>query len=62
MALRERSDLTVLFVLVDTLRTDRVHVYGHERETSPNLDALAANGLRFCAIRCGVVDESPPFT
>jgi choline-sulfatase len=47
MALRERGDLNVLFVLVDTLRADRLHAYGYERETSPNLDALAATGIRF---------------
>jgi arylsulfatase A-like enzyme len=47
LALRERSDLNVLFILVDTLRADRLGVYGYERDTSPNLDALAASGIRF---------------
>ncbi len=47
LALRERSDLNVLFILVDTLRADRLGAYGYERDTSPNLDALAANGIRF---------------
>jgi arylsulfatase A-like enzyme len=47
LALRERSDLNVLFVLVDTLRADRLGSYGYERDTSPNLDALAATGIRF---------------
>ena len=47
LALRDRSDLNVLFILVDTLRADRLGVYGYERETSPNLDALAASGIRF---------------
>ena len=47
LALRERTDLNVLFVLVDTLRADHLHAYGYERQTSPNLDALAASGLRF---------------
>jgi len=47
LALRERSDLNVLFVLVDTLRADRLGVYGYARDTSPNLDALAATGIRF---------------
>jgi arylsulfatase A-like enzyme len=47
LALRERSDLNVLFVLVDTLRADRLGVYGYERDTSPNLDTLAATGIRF---------------
>jgi len=47
LALRERSDLNVLFILVDTLRADRLGAYGYERDTSPNLDALAARGIRF---------------
>jgi hypothetical protein len=47
LALRARSELNVLFILVDTLRADRLGVYGYERDTSPNLDALAATGIRF---------------
>ena len=46
-ALPTRSDLNVLFILVDTLRADRLGAYGYERDTSPNLDALAATGIRF---------------
>ena len=45
--LKERSDINVLFVLIDTLRSDRLSSYGYKRETSPNIDALAANGIRF---------------
>jgi len=47
LALRNRSDLNVLFVLVDTLRADRLGSYGYGRDTSPNIDALAATGIRF---------------
>jgi arylsulfatase A-like enzyme len=46
-ALRNRKDLNVLFVLIDTLRADRLHVYGYPRETSPEIDRLAASGVRF---------------
>jgi arylsulfatase A-like enzyme len=45
--LRDRSDLNVLFVLVDTLRADRLGSYGYERDTSPVLDRLAHSGVRF---------------
>jgi arylsulfatase A-like enzyme len=45
--LDERSDLNLLFILIDTLRADRLSSYGYERETSPNLDKLAASGVRF---------------
>jgi arylsulfatase A-like enzyme len=45
--LGEREDLNVLFVLIDTLRADRLGCYGYERDTSPALDRLAATGVRF---------------
>jgi arylsulfatase A-like enzyme len=45
--LRERDDLNVLFVLIDTLRADRLGSYGYARETSPQLDRVAARGVRF---------------
>jgi len=45
--LRERDDLNILFILIDTLRADRLSTYGYARPTSPTLDALAATGLRF---------------
>ncbi len=47
LALRDRDDLNVLFILVDTLRADRLSAYGYERDTSPNLAALASSGVRF---------------
>lgn len=46
-ALHARDDLNLLFVLIDTLRADRLSAYGYERETSPHIDALAADGVRF---------------
>lgn len=41
------SDLNVLFLLVDTLRADRLGTYGYERPTSPAIDKLAKTGVRF---------------
>ncbi|MSR61527.1 MAG: hypothetical protein EXS08_03640 [Planctomycetes bacterium] len=37
----------VVLVTCDTLRADRLGCYGYERETSPNLDALAREALVF---------------
>jgi len=37
----------VLVLLLDTLRADHLSGYGYERETSPNLDAFAAENLKF---------------
>lgn len=45
--LSERGDLNVIFVLIDTLRADRLSAYGYERSTSPVLDALADTGILF---------------
>ncbi len=45
--LRERGDLNLLFVLIDTLRADRLGSYGYHRDTSPAIDGLAAAGVRF---------------
>jgi arylsulfatase A-like enzyme len=45
--LRERSDLNLLFIVVDTLRAERMGGYGYERDTSPSLDRLAKSGVRF---------------
>lgn len=46
-ALAERDDVNVLFILIDTLRADRLGCYGYERDTSPLLDILASRGVRF---------------
>jgi len=45
--LAERDDVNVVFLLVDTLRADRLSAYGYERPTSPTLDQLARTGVRF---------------
>ena len=37
----------VLLIVVDTLRADRLGFMGHDRDTSPYLDALAADSLVF---------------
>ena len=42
-----RPTPNVVFIMVDTLRPDRLGIYGHEKETSPNLDAYAAKGMVF---------------
>ena len=45
---RARADPpNVILIGVDTLRADRLSAYGHDRPTSPNLDRLAADGVRF---------------
>jgi arylsulfatase A-like enzyme len=38
---------SIVLISVDSLRADRLGVYGAERDTSPAIDALAAEGARF---------------
>ena len=45
--LAERDDTNVLFILVDTLRADRMSAYGYERDTTPFLSELVSTGIRF---------------
>jgi hypothetical protein len=42
-----QRDVPVIIYLVDTLRADRLGVYGYSRPTSPELDALAAESVVF---------------
>ncbi len=46
--LRDNADApNVIVIVVDTLRADHLSSYGYERETSPFIDQLAAEGVRF---------------
>ena len=47
VALRDRTDVNILFVLVDTLRASKMSAYGYERDTTPFFEELARTGIRF---------------
>jgi arylsulfatase A-like enzyme len=47
LELRGRGDLNIVFLLIDTLRADRLGVYGYARPTSPVIDDAAAYGIVF---------------
>jgi arylsulfatase A-like enzyme len=42
-----RDDVNLIFIVIDTLRADRLHSYGYARPTSPMIDHLANSGIRF---------------
>lgn len=50
-ALKDRDDLNVIFILIDTLRADHLGMYGYERDTSPIMDELASSGIRFAHVQ-----------
>lgn len=41
------ADFNLVLITIDTLRADHVGAYGYARATTPNLDALAAEGALF---------------
>jgi len=53
------SDLNVLLITLDTTRADRIGCYGYARAKTPNLDFLAANGVRFADCYCQVPLTAP---
>ncbi|MGD2295230.1 MAG: sulfatase-like hydrolase/transferase, partial [Candidatus Aminicenantes bacterium] len=47
---RQKSHRQVILISIDTLRADHLGAYGYERETSPNIDALASDGAQFMKV------------
>ena len=43
----KREKYNVILISIDTLRADHLSSYGYFRETSPNIDHLAAEGILF---------------
>ncbi|UCD57665.1 MAG: sulfatase-like hydrolase/transferase [Candidatus Hydrogenedentota bacterium] len=44
---RKSNEPNVLFIIVDTLRVDRMGCYGYELDTTPTVDRLASDGVVF---------------
>ena len=54
--------MNVILIVVDTLRADHLGCYGHGRDTSPALDALAAEGTLFESFWAPCIPTHPGFT
>jgi len=52
----------LILIALDMLRADHVGCYGYPRETSPNIDALAAKGTRFADCTSAFCCTVPSFT
>jgi arylsulfatase A-like enzyme/Flp pilus assembly protein TadD len=57
--IKKDPGLNVLLVTLDTTRADRLGCYGHGRARTPNLDSLAAGGVRFEDVYCQVPLTTP---
>ena len=44
--------MRIILFDIDTLRPDHLGCYGYGRETSPDIDAIAAHGVRFTDYYC----------
>jgi len=54
--------LNVILLVIDTLRADHLGCYGYHRETSPNIDRLAGEGIVFERAYASDIPTQPSFT
>ena len=55
----EAQPPNVILIMIDTLRADHLGSYGYSRATSPHMDALARENLRFENVRSQAACTSP---
>ena len=53
---------SILLIVVDSLRADRLGCYGYARDTSPNLDRLAHSGVLAENLFCPAIPTYPSLT
>lgn len=54
--------MNIIVISVDTLRADHLSCYGYPRKTSPNIDALAADGVLFTSCISCSCHTTPAYT
>lgn len=57
-----KNGMNVLLLTVDTLRADHLRCYGYFRDTAPNIDALAADGVLFQDSFASGIATGPSYT
>ena len=55
----DREPVHLLLITLDTLRADRLGVYGHDAPTSPAIDGLAAESAVFQDVTCSMPTTLP---
>jgi arylsulfatase A-like enzyme len=59
---RGPNDFNLLLISIDTLRADHLSAYGYPRETSPHIEALAREGIRFANVHSQRAGTWPALT
>lgn len=54
--------MNVIWFVIDTLRSDHLGCYGYFRDTSPNIDRIAAEGLLYKDSYASAIATGPGFT
>jgi len=54
--------MKIIFIVIDTLRADHLSCYGYNKNTSPNIDKIASNGVIFESAYASDVPTQPSFT
>ena len=51
--------MNIIFIVVDSLRSDHLGINGYNRDTSPNIDKIAEGGIFFSNAICTIPRTSP---
>jgi arylsulfatase A-like enzyme len=52
----------IILISLDQCQADRLHPYGNARETSPNLDRMALEGVRFSRFYSAAPWNAPSYS
>jgi len=56
------KNMKTIFIVIDTLRADHLKCYGYAKDTSPNIDKIASEGVLFEKAYASDVPTQPSYT
>ena len=59
---RSNRPKNIVWIVIDTLRADRLGCYGYFRDTSPTMDQLAREGVLFEDHTCSALSTGAAFS